>query len=61
MKKAKSALIVQTDLKSKSLDFAGRRIKSVDVYEFAAADMLREAEDLKEHYDNVVIVVKTNK
>lgn len=58
---AKNAIIVPTGLESKSLDFVGKRIKSVDVYEFAAADMLREAEDLKEHYDNVVIVVKTNK
>lgn len=61
MAKSKNAIIVPKGLKSKQLDAAARWLRSVDVYEFEEEELLWEAEELKEHYDNVVIVLKTNK
>ena len=61
MAKSKNAIIVPKGLESKQIDLAARWFRSVDVYEFEEEELLWEAEDLKEHYDNVVIVLKTKK
>ena len=61
MKKAKSAVIVPKGMKSKSLDFVGKHVRAVDVYQFEHEEMLWEAEELCDHYEDVVIIVKTSK
>lgn len=60
-KKKQIAILVPFDLKSKNLRRAAKWLRGVHVYEFCEEELVWEAEELKEFYDDVIIVMKSSK
>ena len=53
--------MVPFDLESKNLRRAAKWLRGVHVYEFCEEELVWEAEELKEFYDDVIIVMKSSK
>lgn len=59
MRKAKSAILVPTDLKNKKIDLIAKYLRRwVHVYQFDEEGLVYEAQELRKFYDEVIIVMK---